>query len=404
VFSDNPLFETFAQRSLIRVRGGGVEVGEIMTAIGTIADGGTDAWVSTFTDLAARVSTQGETSAAAGHRVSARDSYLRASTYFDLAYWPIYGSPVDPRLTAAAARADEAFAKAMELVDHYAQSMEIEVEGLAMPAWFLAPDSSGTARRTIIHTNGYDSNVHEMYFAHALAALDRGWNVVLFDGPGQGRCLIRDGASLRPDWETVVGPVLDATAAREDVAEDSIVLAGWSLGGFLAPRAAATHADRLAALVADPGQWDQRDNVVGMLPLSDEEKAAFPDVDLTKLDPIQQWLDSPDVDPVMKWRIVQRGFWVNGVPDFASYAVEMCRFVVSDRASRITCPTVVTRALADPLAKNADKLFEAIGSSKKVLIEFTDDDGAGGHCETLNRSLYHQRVYDWLDDVVPASR
>ena len=141
-----------------------------------------------------------------------------------------------------------------------------------------------------------------------------------------------------------------------------------------------------------------------MLPLSDEEKAAFPDVDLTKLDPIQQWLDSPDVDPVMKWRIVQRGFWVNGVPDFASYAVEMCRFVVSDRASRIICPTVVTRALADPLAKNADKLFEAIGSSKKVLIEFTDDDGAGGHCETLNRSLYHQRVYDWLDDVVPASR
>lgn len=404
VFSDNPLFEMFSERALIRARGGGVEVGEIMSAISTIGDGGVDAWVGTFADLAGKVAAQGDDSAAAGHRTSARDSYLRASTYFDLSYWPIYGAPVDPRLKSAAAASDEAFAKAMGLVDHYAQFIEVDLDGLAMPAWFLSPDAAGTPRRTIVHTNGYDSNVHEMYFAHALAALDRGWNVVLFDGPGQGRCLIRDGASLRPDWEAVVGPVLDAVAARPDVATDSIVLAGWSLGGYLAPRAAATHADRLAALVADPGQWDQRDNVVTMLPLTDDEKAAFPNIDLTKLDPIGQWLDSPDADPVMKWRIVQRGFWVNGVPDFAGYAVELCKFVLSDRAANITCPTAITQDATDPLAKNAGVLFDALGATTKTLIKFSESDGAGGHCETLNRSLYHQRVYDWLDEVVPASR
>lgn len=58
----------------------------------------------------------------------------------------------------------------------------------------------------------------------------------------------------------------------------------------------------------------------------------------------------------------------------------------------------------DPLAKNAGVLFNALGATKKTLIEFSEGDGAGGHCETLNRSLYHQRVYDWLDEVVPASR
>lgn len=29
---------------------------------------------------------------------------------------------------------------------------------------------------------------------------------------------------------------------------------------------------------------------------------------------------------------------------------------------------------------------------------------AGGHCETLARSVYHQRVYDWLDETLNHSR
>ena len=402
VFSDDPFLDMFAQRSLIRARGGGVEVGEIVQALAVVGKGGVDAWTATLTDLADRLSASAESSANAGNRLSARDCYLRASTYLDLAGWPLYGSPVDDRLKKTAAQSDDVFAKAMALTDHHSEFLEIELDGLAMPAWFFSPDSSGKARRTIIHTNGYDSNVHEMYFAQALPALARGWNVLLFDGPGQGRCLIRDGSSIRPDWENVVAPVLDTAVARTDVRKDAVVLGGWSFGGYLAPRAAATHADRLAALIADPGQWDQRDNVVKMLPLSDEEKAAFPNIDLSKLDPIQQWFDSPDVDPVMKWRVVRRGFWVNGVSNFADYAVGMCDYTLSDRASNITCPTLVTEAVGDPVAANARLLFDAVGAQKKSFIEFSEADGAGGHCETLNRSLFNQRVFDWLDGVVAA--
>ncbi|MCV5968619.1 hypothetical protein, partial [Lactococcus petauri] len=88
----------------------------------------------------------------------------------------------------------------------------------------------------------------------------------------------------------------------------------------------------------------------------------------------------------------QRGFWVNGVPDFAGYAVELCKFVLSDRAANITCPTAITQDATDPLAKNAGVLFDALGATTKTLIKFSESDGSGGHCETLNRSLYHQRV------------
>ena len=56
----------------------------------------------------------------------------------------------------------------------------------------------------MVHVDGYDSNIQEMYFAHGAAALRRGYNCLLFDGPGQGRKLIRDGLPIRPDWENVV--------------------------------------------------------------------------------------------------------------------------------------------------------------------------------------------------------
>ena len=158
-----------------------------MSAISTIGDGGVDAWLAHSLTWQARSLRKAMTAQRLATAPARATSYLRASTCFDLSYWPIYGAPVDPRLKSAAAASDEAFAKAMGLVDHYAQFIEVDLDGLAMPAWFLSPDAAGTPRRTIVHTNGYDSNVHEMYFAHAaLAALDRGWNVVLFDGPRSG--------------------------------------------------------------------------------------------------------------------------------------------------------------------------------------------------------------------------
>ena len=76
---------------------------------------------------------------------------------------------------------------------------------------------------------------------------------------GQGRNLIRGNSYLRPDWENVVTPVIDYALTRKEIDQKKIILAGWSFGGFLAPRAAA-YEHRIAALIADPGQWDAEDS------------------------------------------------------------------------------------------------------------------------------------------------
>jgi pimeloyl-ACP methyl ester carboxylesterase len=394
------MWEAFGGRALNRALSGGADFGECTTTVQRVGDGGLDDWHREWAATAERVESLGDDSEAAGHAVSAREAYMRAATYHFMSYYSLFGEPVDERLRAAFERETRAFEKAAALLDPPVQLLEIPFEGGSMPAYLATVDDSGEPRRTIIQTNGYDSNIREMYFSHAPAAGRRGWNWLGFDGPGQGRNLIRDGLRIRPDWENVVRPALDYALELPEVDAERVVLVGWSFGGFLAPRAAAFE-DRIAALVADPGQWDQRDNVVGRLPLSDEEKASFPNgVGPEKLRPMEEWLRGPDADPMLRWTLIQRGLWVNGQSSLFDYFADMCRYEISPVAGQISCPTLLTAAEGDPIAAGAPKLHDALQVESKALVRFSLAEGSGGHCEALARTLYHQRVFDWLDEVV----
>jgi hypothetical protein len=64
----------------------------------------------------------------------------------------------------------------------------------------------------------------------------------------------------------------DYALTRPESDPAKIALAGWSFGGFLAPRAASFE-HRIAALVADPDQWDECEGFLRALPLTDEQIA-----------------------------------------------------------------------------------------------------------------------------------
>src|SRR3712207_2138899 len=113
----------------------------------------------------------------------------------------LYGSPVDPRLVEAFDKETVAFRKGAALMTPPVEPVEIPFEeGTTFPAYFCRVDDSGRPRPTLVCTNGYDSTINEMYVTFA-GALSRGYNLLLFDGPGQGRPLIKQGIVVRPDWE-----------------------------------------------------------------------------------------------------------------------------------------------------------------------------------------------------------
>jgi dienelactone hydrolase len=64
---------------------------------------------------------------------------------------------------------------------------------------------------------------------------------------------------LKPDWEAVISAVVDFALTVSEVHPERLVISGWSLGAYLAPRAASGE-HRLAACIADPGQWSVIDS------------------------------------------------------------------------------------------------------------------------------------------------
>ena len=102
---------------------------------------------------------------------------------------------------------------------------------------------------------------------------------------------------------------------------------------------------------------------------------------------------------MMHWKIVQRGFWVHGVDSLFDLIQELNRFEISLFASQIECPTLLTAAEGDLLGLQVDSLFSALRCPKS-LIRFSAAEGANGHCELFGRRLYHQRVFDWLEETL----
>lgn len=103
-----------------------------------------------------------------------------------------------------------------------------------LPVWFFRPDDSGKQRPTVILTNGSDGQNVDMWAYGVSAALDRDWNALVYDGPGQGQLLFVDRVVFTPRWETVVTPLVDWLVARSDVDADRVALTGLSMAGNLA--------------------------------------------------------------------------------------------------------------------------------------------------------------------------
>jgi alpha-beta hydrolase superfamily lysophospholipase len=398
IFKDD-LHDEFGTWPLAYIAYGGADFGEVLAVGRAVGDGDDSAFYDAWTAAGDRLAAEADTALAKGLRISARDLFLRASCAFAAAYHPIYGAPVDPRLLAAFRKQIDAFDRGLALSEPPVAPLRIPFEGTSLPAYLVpAIGHASDVRPLLILTNGYDATVTDMYLASAVAASRRGYHCLLFDGPGQGEMLYEHGVRLRPDWETVVKAVVDFALTLPLVDPARIALSGWSLGGYLAPRAASGE-HRLAACIADPGQPGLAEAFRGFLTefgVPAEATADLGEMDQDILDGIEQTVGA---DRGLRWRIVQRGFWVHGVGNLRDYLRAIEAFTMAGRTELISCPTLITLAEADPLTAGTQGFFEALRCPKD-LSRFAAADGAGDHCEMLNRSRLNRSVLDWLDGVL----
>ena len=235
----------------------GADLGEILVTARDITDGDEPAGTAPGRRRPSASAAIGEGALASGHRVSAREALLRASNYYrtaefylrdDSGHRPGGGAPFTP-LPGDLRQGRRA------PIDTPVESVAIPYEDTTLPGYLFLVDDSGAPRPTVIYTNGFDSTAEEAYFVIAAAALRRGYNVLAFDGPGQGAVLREQQLTFRPDWEAVTTPVVDYALSRPETDPARVALFGYSLGGCLVARAAA-YEHRVAALILDDGVLD----------------------------------------------------------------------------------------------------------------------------------------------------
>lgn len=117
--------------------------------------------------------------------------------------------------------------------------VNVPYENYTMPALKFNADKP---KGDIVMHGGFDSS-YEEFFAECEYLREQGYNVYLFEGPGQGECIRLHGAPLIIEWEK---PVMAVTKYFD---LHNAILIGQSLGGFYAPRASAFN-DRITKCVS----------------------------------------------------------------------------------------------------------------------------------------------------------
>lgn len=374
---------------------GASEVGEVLATFDRIHGRG-DSYRATFEEflrLGRQVKDRGDKERDAGRRESARGSYLRAAMYLDQAlYFALAsGNPTRKHEGALYKEMEAAWASAGALFRPRFEPVQIPYFAGRLPGWLLSPGGRGR-RPTVILNTGSDAQNIDMYVYGGAAALERGWNALIFEGPGQGSNLFLRNQAFIPDWERVITPVVDFLRGRPEVDRRRISLVGQSFGGYLTARAAA-YEQRLAGLVPDPGvvnafvDW-QKDLPHSMLELLN----AGARTEFNRIwDSIPGRLNKNEAAGFAK----RSEIYGNG--DGYEKMKLAQRFVLTrEDARRITAPTaVLSPELEQFFPGQSQTMHRWIKPS--TLIPFTIAEGAEYHCEPMAPQLRNERVFDRLE-------
>jgi len=371
------------------------DAGEVLATAERIKDSNQESWFTEWGHTADAALEAAEGAGQGGHLVSARDAYLRASAYLATALYAVAGSKDPSRERPAWDRHRDAFDRAMALSDPPAEHLEIPYEDTTLPGYLLRADGSGERRPLLIMNNGSDGAMTAMIAQGGGGGLRRGYNVLLFDGPGQQAALMRQGLFFRPDWEAVLTPVVDHAVGRPDVDPDRIGVIGVSQAGYWVPRAIAFE-KRIRAAVADPGvtdvgaTWTSKigHSMTKLLERGDKEKF---DRDMRMAERFV-----PGLRASLEFRMKPYG--LESVFDVYR-ALEEYR-LTPDVLARIDTPLLITDPDHEQFWPGQSRQLHQALTGPKELVRFTAAEGADSHCEPAAPGVREQRIFDWLDTAL----
>ncbi|MEV7775617.1 alpha/beta hydrolase [Kitasatospora sp. NPDC086791] len=386
----------------------GGEVGEVLTAVNEInaAGAGYQTFTDTFRALGDRLARQADDAGTNGRAQTRRWLSLRAAQCYAQTLYFVLGTSGRAGEQAVYRSGRGCWDTFASLCEPAAVRATVPWGGARMPVWFFRPgssDSSDCPRPTVILTNGSDGQNIDMWSYGVPAALERGWNALVYDGPGQGQLLFVDEIPFSSRWESVIGPLIDWLYRRPEVDRTRIALTGFSMGGNLAPRAAAFE-HRLAALVAMPGclrPWDAFPADLRGIVSADKAKTnriwnddVVPQLSAVDRFTLQKRLEgfAPDATRAARAGELLTDFWT---PAQAVIALD-----ITAAAPRITAPTLVLDYEGEQFYAGQPGEMYGLLRAPKDYLRLTAAEGAQLHCSPMAPQRHCQVVFDWLEGVL----
>ena len=357
-----------------------------------------------FIAMANRVQEQAAAALKEGHLATAQGRFLRSAKYYAQALYWVFGTSTPDANESVCMAMDGVFTEGMKLRPLPTEQVEIPYGDSTLPGWFMKPANDNRKRPTIIMNNGSDGQNVDMLAQGGEAALARGYNVLIFEGPGQCSQLFVKHIPFRPDWNNVLTPVVDFLVKRSDVDPKAIAVRGISFGGLLVPQAAA-YEHRFAAIVADPGSVDDWNNypkfITDMYVAGDPKKTN------------DSWKMIRDgATPTQKFNLIKtmsiftREAYADAcrgqlVTDFYAWATDQNRYNITSILGQITTPTLVTQYDGDTwFGTMPEQMFKGIHAKESAFHRFTAVDGAEGHCGPMAPQVTNEVCWDFVDHVL----
>jgi pimeloyl-ACP methyl ester carboxylesterase len=295
-------------------------------------------------------------------------------------------APEDPDKLIAYNRFKELFYRHLKGLPM--ERVDVPYEGHSLPALIFRAE--GTKRDTLLVHGGFDS-FKEEFIEMAETFTSQGIEFILFEGPGQGEPLMHHHMAMPDDWEKPVGAVLDHLGSI------SCSLLGISLGGYLAPRAAA-YDKRIKRVIA----YDVLEDFLGCLsakldPGAQKLLAFLMKINANKT--INTLMGRViDNDEFVRWAF-GHGMHVSGTTTPYDYLRWVEKFTTKHVAHLIDQDFLLLGGTEDHLVP-LPQFFSQAESLRNVRSLttrlFTSHEEASSHCQVGNLQLGADWIADWL--------
>ena len=393
--SDDDSFNYKLLVTMAQATYGGADINDVLSTAIKVKPSNFSSWNETFFHLAVDTEAKADRQTNA---LNARDTYFAAANYWRNVDYYLHGDPEDPWINQTWVYQKRNFDKALAQLPFPGERLVLPSTGFDTYAIFYSTNTTQEKRPTIILGNGYDGSQEDIFFALGQSGLDRGYNVITYEGPGQPSVRRNQSAGFIKDWNRALTPVIDYLHNRSDVDTSRVALVGFSFGGFLAEQAAAVEKDRLAALILDPGVYDVYDAFTSQLPqqlntlYQSGNRSAFDDA-------VNSALANSSTPTQLRWG-VEQGLWSFNIDSPYEFLQHVKDWNIKNITDKLTMPIwIATGDQEQFYTGQAVEVYNAVRKHNQnvTLTNYTGSEGF--HCQAGAYETLSRDMYGWLDGL-----